>query len=104
MEISLDEKFVETSEGIITQLGFKDIKAFIKNQALIMMLAKLDKYESENNFFERKYRMSFEDFQRKIEELKDDEDFEEDNDYLDWRFAKEAINGLRKQKQELEHA
>ena len=30
--------------------------------------------------------------------------FTEDDDYLDWRFAKEAIGGLKKQKRELEYA
>ena len=104
MEILPDDKFMETSREIINQLGFKDIKAFIKNQALMMLLAKLDKYESEERFFERKYGMSFEEFQKRVQELKNDENFEEDDDYLDWRFAKEALNDLIKKKQELEYA
>jgi hypothetical protein len=104
MDVSLDEKFIETSEGIINQLGFKDIKSFVKNQALLMMMAKIYKYESEYKFFEKKYRMSFEDFRHKIEETKEKEEFEEEDDYLDWRFAKEVLEGLRRQKQALEHA
>lgn len=104
MAVLLDEKFIETSEGIINQLGFKDIKSFVKNQALLMMMAKIDKYESESRFFERKYRMSFGDFRQKIEERKENEVFEEEDDYLDWRFPKEVLEGLRRQKQELEHA
>ena len=104
MGISFDEKFLETSEGIINQLGFKDIKSFVKNQALMMMLAKLDKYESEYKFFERKYRMTFEDFQKQVRELKGNENFDEDDDYLDWRFVKETLEDLREKKQELEHA
>ncbi len=104
MAASLDDKFVEISEGIINQLGFKDIKSFVKSQALLMMMAKIDKYESEDKFFERKYRMSFEDFRHKMEETKEKEDFEEEDDYLDWRFAKEVLEGLRRQKQALEHA
>jgi len=104
MAILLDEKFIETSEGIINQLGFKDIKSFVKNQALLMMMAKIDKYESESRFFERKYKMCFEDFRQRIEERKEKEIFEEEDDYLDWRFSKEVLEGLRRQKQELEHA
>jgi hypothetical protein len=104
MATSLDDKFVEISEGIIGQLGFKDIKSFVKNQALMMMMAKMDKYESENKFFERKYRMSFEAFRNKIEEKEEKENFEEEDDYLDWRFAREVMEGLRRQKQALEHA
>ena len=104
MEFTLDQKFIETSEAIITQLGFKDIKSFIKNQALMMILAKLDKYESENKFFERKYLVSFEEFQKKIQEQQEIENFEEEDDYLDWRFAREALESLEKKKQDIKHA
>jgi AraC-like DNA-binding protein len=104
MAVLLDEKFIETSEEIINQLGFKDIKSFVKNQVLLMMMAKIEKYESESRFFERKYHMSFEDFRQRIEKRKEDEVFEEEDDYLDWCFSKEVLEGLRRQKQELEHA
>jgi hypothetical protein len=40
----------------------------------------------------------------KIEGLKNEEVFEEDDDYFDWRFAKEAADRLIRQKQELEDA
>jgi hypothetical protein len=104
MEYTIDEKFIETSEAIITQLGFKDIKTFIKNQALMMILAKLDKYESENRFFEKKYLMSFEEFQKKIKGHEKIENFEEEDDYLDWRFAREALESLGKKKQDMKYA
>ena len=31
MDTSLDAKFAERSESIVTQLGFKDLKSFVKN-------------------------------------------------------------------------
>ena len=31
MDTSLDIKFAERSESIVTQLGFKDLKSFVKN-------------------------------------------------------------------------
>jgi hypothetical protein len=104
MQYTLDEKFMETSEAIITQLGFKDIKSFIKNQALMMIRAKQDKYDSENKFFERKYNMSFDEFQKKLNEQKGSENFEEEDDLLDWRFAREALDNLEKKKQDMKHA
>jgi hypothetical protein len=33
MDTSLDIKFAERSESIVTQFGFKDLKSFVKNQA-----------------------------------------------------------------------
>jgi len=104
METSLDARFVEKSESIVTQLGFKNLKSFVKNQALLMLMARMDKYEAENKRFEAKYRMDFKVFQAKIEGLENEEVFTEEDDYLDWRFAKEALDRLRRQKQELEHA
>lgn len=104
MDTSLDLKFTEKSEEIVTQLGFKNLKAFVKNQALFMLMARIEKYEAENKHFEAKYHMDFKTFQKKNEELQNEEVFTEEEDYLDWRFAKEAIDKLKKQKQDLEYA
>jgi len=104
MDISLDMKFAERSEAIVTQLGFKDLKSFVKNQALLMLMARIEKYEAENKRFEAKYHMSFKAFKAKVEGLQNEEVFTEDDDYLDWRFAKEAIDRFVSQKLELEHA
>jgi hypothetical protein len=48
--------------------------------------------------------MSFKAFKAKLEGLQNEEVFTEDDDYLDWRFAKEAIDRLVRQKLELKHA
>jgi hypothetical protein len=69
-----------------------------------MLMAKIEKYKAEKNRFEAKYDMSFKEFEARIEGLKNDEVFEEDDDYLDWRFAKEAAERLLEQKRELENA
>ena len=104
MDTSLDIKFAERSESIVTQLGFKDLKSFVKIQASLMLMARIEKYEAENKRFEAKYHMPFKSFQAKLEGLQNEEVFTEDDDYLDWRFAKEAIVRLVRQKQELEYA
>jgi hypothetical protein len=104
MHTSLDSKFVEKSESIVTQLGFKDLKSFVKNQALLMLMAKMEKFEAENKRFETKYHLDFNKFQENIEGKENEEVFTEEDDYLDWRFAKEALDRLRRQKRELEYA
>ena len=104
MDTSLDIKFAERSESIVTQLGFKDLKSFVKSQASLMLMARIEKYEAENKRFEAKYHMPFKSFQAKVEGLENEEVFTEDDDYLDWRFAKEAIDRLVRQKRELEYA
>ncbi len=104
MDTSLDIEFTEKSESIVTQFGFKDLKSFVKNQALLMLMARIEKYEAEDKRFEAKYHMPFKAFQTKVEGLQNEEVFTEDDDYLDWRFAKEAMGRLVRQKRELEHA
>jgi hypothetical protein len=104
MEDALDSKFIETSEAILSQLGFKSLKSFVKSQTLLILLAKIDKYEAEAKRFEKKYGIDFEHFKKKIEAQKDIEIFDEEDDYLDWRFSIEALSTIKKQKQELEYA
>ena len=104
MDTSLDIKFAERSEAIVTQFGFNHLKSFVKNQALLMLMARIEKYEAENKRFEAKYHMPFKAFQAKIEGLENEEVFTEEDDYLDWRFAKESLDRLGKQKRELEYA
>ena len=104
MDTSVDMEFAQKSEAIIAQFGFNDLKSFVKNQALLMLMAKIEKYEAENNRFEAKYAMSFKEFQARIEGLKNEEVFEEEDDYLDWRFAREVTDRLMRQKQKLENA
>ncbi|RLB90753.1 MAG: hypothetical protein DRH26_09125 [Deltaproteobacteria bacterium] len=104
MDTTLDIKFAEKSESIVTQFGFKDLKSFVKNQALLLLMARIEKYETENKRFEAKYHMPFKAFQTKIQGLHKEEVFSEEDDYLDWRFAKEAIDRLVRQKLELECA
>ncbi|MCF6246490.1 MAG: hypothetical protein L3J69_03915 [Desulfobacula sp.] len=100
----MDLKFAEQSEAIVIQLGFKDLKSFVKNQALIMLMAKIEKFEMESKLFETKYNMPFKKFQIKITKLQNKEVFSEEDDYLDWRFATESMDRLKKQKLELEYA
>jgi|APSaa5957512622_1039677.scaffolds.fasta_scaffold251428_1 hypothetical protein len=104
MDTSLDAEFVAKSESIITQLGFKNLKSFVKNQALPILLAKIEKFEVENKHFEGKYGLGFCGFQERIERKENQEDFTEEDDYLDWRFAKEALERLKRQTRELEYA
>lgn len=69
-----------------------------------MMMARIEKFETENRRFEAKYHQSFHEFKEKMGKSLNQEVFEKEEDYLDWRFAKEAMDRLEKQKLELEHA
>lgn len=104
MDTSLDSAFVERTESIVAELGFKDLKTFVKSQALLMLMAKIEKFGAETKRFEKKYGSNFEKVKEKIEQRKNKEIFSEEDDYLDWRFAEEALSRLERQKKELENA
>jgi hypothetical protein len=89
MDTSLDSIFIERSESIVAELGFKNLKSFVKNQALLILMSKMEKFKAEDKRFKCKYGLDFNKFQERIEQRKDEEIFSEEDDYLDWRFAKE---------------
>ncbi|MBF0232967.1 MAG: hypothetical protein HQK65_08005 [Desulfamplus sp.] len=47
METTLDNSFIKSSEGIVSQFGFNDLKSFIKNQTLLLLLAKIEAFWGE---------------------------------------------------------
>ena len=59
MDTSLDLKFVERSEAIVTQLSFKRLKSFVKNQALLMLMARIEKKYELKLFKSRSVRFDY---------------------------------------------
>jgi len=47
MDTTLDIEFAQKSESIVAQFGFKDLKSFVKNQALLMLMAKIEGLKNE---------------------------------------------------------
>ena len=86
MDTSLNLKFVERSEEIVTQFVFKDLKSFVKNQVLLMLMARIEKYEAGNKRFGAKYHMPFKAFQAKVEGLHNKDVFTEEDDCLNWQI------------------
>ncbi len=64
----------------------------LKNYALTHIYAMVQKYEVENTYFEGKYRCGFFNFQAKIEAMAAEENFEWEDDLLDWEFVMENLN------------
>jgi hypothetical protein len=73
----------------------------------IMSLSARSKYaefHQEVKRLEEKYRMSFAAFQRIVEARVNEEDFEQEEDLMAWKFAQEATDYWRHKIEELEHA
>lgn len=63
----------------------------LRNYALNLVYSRAHKYEAENMHFEKKYGCKFSEFKQKIESMKNDENFEWEDDLMDWEFAVENL-------------
>lgn len=69
----------------LVKLGlFKNEKEAIKNLVLEQAAAKVRCFDSKISEMKSKYKMSFDDFKRRIEERRDEEVFEEWDDFIIW--------------------
>lgn len=100
---ALDVAFLQKVTPVLREMGFADAKEFLKDQALLLLMGKISRYKTECAYFENKYSMSFENFAKKLENAKE-EDFAQEEDFLDWRFAREALVELDQRKREIESA
>ena len=63
----------------------------LKNYALTQIYTLLQKYDVENRTFEDKYGCGFAEFKAKIDSMENDENFEWEDDLMDWEFAVENM-------------
>lgn len=73
----------------------------IKDYYLTEVLYNLHTVESKISLFENKYQAKFEDFSKRIN-TKNQENFEEWDDYIEWKAYIKSRDELLKQKQDIE--
>jgi hypothetical protein len=73
----------------------------LRNYALNHIHAKIQKYEAENRYYRDKHKDTFEAFRRKVQSLKDEEDFAREDDLMDWEFAVINLRYWKKKAREL---
>lgn len=83
-----------TVRDILKDLGITEEQA-ARDYALLNASQKLAEFDQDCKAFENKYKMSFQEFEKKIQSY-DNEIFEEEDDYLSWKFAKEGAEYWRK--------
>ena len=57
---------------------------------LLKLSAKIAQFNQECLFYEKKYNCNFQDFEKKINNRANEENFEEYDDYLAWKFSAES--------------
>ena len=73
----------------------------LREHAILTILMKLSRYESECVFFEKKYGVSLEAFRNRLDQKMNSESFVEEDDFLDWEYADSARNWWRLKMREL---
>lgn len=69
----------------------------LKEFIILNLSDKISKFKSEVELYEKKYKMDFNAFEKIIETRSNEENFEEYDDYMAWKFAREQIVYLSNQ-------
>lgn len=80
---------MSTIATVLKYLGVTELGAMQVN-ALLSASQKLAQLQQECLAYRQKYRMSFADFQNKLTAA-EQENFEEHDDFLAWKFAEEGV-------------
>lgn len=64
----------------------------LQEYALSKIHSKIDKYKSEDNFYRSKYSCTYSDFKAKVNKMQNAENFQFDDDLMDWQFSVENID------------
>jgi hypothetical protein len=75
----------------------------LKNYALTHIYTMIQKYEVENTYFEKKYGCTFQEFKTKVERMENEENFEWEDDLMDWEFAVENLVVWKHKAEEVEN-
>ena len=94
----------KTLGDIIKNEGYSSSDAFVRDAAYLVALSKLEQFRAECQFFEHKYGMALDAFINKLKGSKEREDFEQEEDLEDWRFAAQTAEWWEQKAREIRSA
>jgi hypothetical protein len=92
-----------TVKELLQKEGVTEAEA-LREQAVLIALSRVSRYEAECAAFERKYGVSLAQHKACSEALRDREDFAADDDLLDWEYADSALRWWREKSAEVRDA
>lgn len=75
----------------LAEVGLRSEREAARELSLMVALSKVSRYERECAKFRSKYGQSFAEFQRRMDGTLGAENFEEENDFMEWEFAENAL-------------
>lgn len=94
--VEMNEKYASALKSI----NYKMEEA-LDEFLILKFSASIAEYTDECKFFEAKYRVDFKSFEDRIQNRVDEEDFEEYDDYMAWKFAEEGRQYYQEQLNEI---
>jgi len=94
--IQIDDKYVAALKTFNL-----NVEHALSEFIILNLSKKISEFRNECEMFEKKYEIDFKEFENRIKEKINDEDFEEDDDYLAWKFADESRSLLKKRLEEI---
>lgn len=76
---------------VLLEEGYNSTDELARDWVLMVALSRLEQYQAECEFFEKKYNTSFEQFERLTHQKKGVEDFRQEDDIDDWEFSANAL-------------
>jgi len=73
----------------------------LQNYVLTQIQGKIHKYETEDARFRKKYSCESQEFRARIEAMENEENFEWEDDLMDWEFAAENLALWREREKEV---
>lgn len=85
-----------TTESILATLGYPNPLAAARQQARMMLLGRLTRYQATIQQFEQARGCTLEEMRSRYE-LQGQENFEADDDYLEWQWVADAVETIQVQ-------
>ena len=97
----INTKIQSIGRDILTLLHYDSFEAAGREMVYLSARSKLSRYRAEEQQYEIKYGLGFDEFRLRVESKQNEEDFEEEDDLMSWRFAHETAGYLTQKVQEL---
>jgi hypothetical protein len=90
-------------EEVFQREGYQSSGEVLRSYAIMIALTKIEQFRSECKFFEEKYGMNLMDFNSRLHQVTETEDFKKEEDFDDWEFSQDALEWWEHKLRELKN-
>jgi len=95
---------MEVLKEILLKEGFGSPNELLRDWSMITALSKVEQYQAECEYFQKKYGMTLGEFEAFLHGEKGKEDFEKEEDIADWEFSLKALEWWKEKVKDLQSA